>query len=139
MNKIPWRIFSSQGNRNLWLYVDAAEWEKRFLCANILNRKWCFRHQDWLVETHNHSQSIISCSILITIMMACCNYIIIIGLKPNTIRLFFRCRDMITTNKRWMSIIKDISNGISCATIFIPRMFPPNNYFSVRCIVSFSC
>ena len=92
----------------------------------------------WFI-THNHSQSIISCSILITIMMACCNYIIIIGLKPNTIRLFFRCRDMITTNKRWMSIIKDISNGISCATIFIPRMFPPNNYFSVRCIVSFSC
>ena len=47
-------IFESD-SRNLWLYVDAAEWEKRFLCANILNRKWCFRHQDWLVETHRSS------------------------------------------------------------------------------------
>ena len=50
-----WHVYTSQGSRNLWQYADAAEWGKRFLCANILSRKWCFRHQDWRAETHRSS------------------------------------------------------------------------------------
>ena len=92
----------------------------------------------WFI-THNHSQSIISCAVFISIMMTCRNYIMAICLKPNTIRLFFRCRDMIIADKSRMSIIENFSNGISCASCFITIMPSSYNYLSIRRIISFTC
>lgn len=95
------------------------------------------RH-DWLI-TNNLSKSIISCSVLITIMMTCCNYTRVIGLKPNTVRFFLRCRDIIFFNICGMSIIKNFSNGISSATILITGMASSYNHLSIRSIISFTC